>query len=96
MQDDKMYFIDGVQVSADAFLAYEKHKIARGLGNSRIGKSHKLVNRAMASMIDLTTEMIIKGDPFGEDISTRPTSKELGQALVKANKYGLRLVKGNK
>ncbi len=52
--------------------------------------------RRNANMIELTEDMILKGQPFGGNLHNRPTSYELGQALVKANKYGLRLVKGGK
>lgn len=52
--------------------------------------------RRDANMIELTADMIISGKPFGENLHNRPTSHELGQALVEANKLGLRLIKGGK
>jgi len=45
-------------------------------------------------IVELTAEMILNEQEFGAPMCTRPTAKELGQALLKANKLGLRVIKG--
>lgn len=44
-------------------------------------------------LVELTASMIINDVEFGETLEDRPTARELGLALVKANARCLRLVK---
>lgn len=50
--------------------------------------------RRYANLIELTAQQIINEQEFGRTELDRPSASELGLALVKANKLGLRLIKG--
>lgn len=47
-------------------------------------------------LVELTASMILNDIEFGATTIDRPTAQELGQALVKANAMGLRVIKGGK
>lgn len=51
-------------------------------------------NMRYQNLIELTAQQIINEQEFGKTVLDRPTSTELGQALVRANKLGLRVIKG--
>lgn len=55
-----------------------------------------LKSSANKKVIALTADMIINDQEFGETLATRPSAKELGEALVRANKLGLRVIRGGK
>lgn len=48
------------------------------------------------NIIELTTNMILSDQEFGQSLTDRPTPSELGQALVRANKYQLRALPGGR
>lgn len=55
-----------------------------------------LKSSANKKVIALTADMIINDQEFGETLDTRPSARELGKALVRANKLGLRVIRGGK
>lgn len=66
--------------------------MARLLNHAIYGLKDEADKKAIA----LTADMIINNQEFGENLATRPTSNELGLALVRANKLGLRVIRGGK